>query len=151
MDCAQDTFISSSFWTESTGFAAALKTIEIFTSKNISKFLVNQGEYIKIKWTEISKRTKINISINEFKPLITFKFLDFKDTDLISTIFTQEMLKEGFLATNSIYLSFSHKKYLIDTYLKSFEKVFHKIYKNKSNIKSLLKGNKKTSDFKRLT
>ena len=150
MDYAQDTFISSSLWTESV-FAAAIKTIDLIVKKNIPKFLMHQGSYIEKKWHEISVRTKIKIETNNFKPLITFKFLDFDDTDLVSTYFTQEMLKEGFLATNSIYLSYSHKKYLIDKYLMSFEKVFVKISKNKNQIQSLLLSKKKTADFKRLT
>tara|TARA_Y200000002_G_scaffold192868_1_gene159232 strand:- start:311 stop:1624 length:1314 start_codon:yes stop_codon:yes gene_type:complete len=151
MDYAQDTFISSSLWTESTGFAAAIKTIDIFKSKNVSKFLYKQGMYIEKKWYEIARKTNINIVTNNFKPLITFKFKDFKDSDLISTYFTQEMLKEGFLATNSIYLSYAHKTNLINQYLKSFEKVFKKISKNKNEIKKNLLSSKKTADFKRLT
>ena len=77
MDYAQDTFISSSLWTESTGFAAAIKTIDIFKSKNVSKFLYKQGIYIEKKWYEIASKTNINIVTNNFKPLITFKFKDF--------------------------------------------------------------------------
>ena len=151
MDYAQDTFISSSLWTESTGFAAAIKTIDIFKSKNVAKFLNNQGKYIEKKWFEIAHKTNINIETNNFKPLITFKFKDFKDSDMISTYFTQEMLKEGFLATNSIYLSYAHKTKLINLYLKSFEKVFKKISKNKNEINKNLLSSKKTADFKRLT
>ena len=151
MDYAQDTFISSSLWTESTGFAAAIKTIDIFKSKNVAKFLNNQGKYIEKKWFEIAHKTNINIETNNFKPLITFKFKDFKDSDIISTYFTQEMLKEGFLATNSIYLSYAHKTKLINLYLKSFEKVFKKISKNKNEINKNLLSSKKTADFKRLT
>ena len=109
MDYAQDTFISSSLWTESTGFAATIKTIDIFKSKNVAKFLNNQGKYIEKNGSKIAHKTNINIETNNFKPLITFKFKDFKDSDIISTYFTQEMLKEGFLATNSIYLSYCIK------------------------------------------
>ena len=61
------------------------------------------------------------------------------------------MLKEGFLATNSIYLSFAHKTNLINKYLKSFEKVFKKISRNKNVIQKNLLSSKKTADFKRLT
>ena len=151
MDFAQDTFISSSLWTESVGFAAALKTIDILIKKNVSSFLIRQGTYIEKKWHSIAKKTNIKIVTNNFKPLITFKFINVEDSDLILTYFTQEMLKEGFLATNSIYLSFSHKKKLIDKYLISFEKVFKKISKNKLKIQSLLLSKKKSADFKRLT
>ena len=34
MQAAQSTFISSTFWTERTGYAAALKTLEIMEKEN---------------------------------------------------------------------------------------------------------------------
>ena len=61
------------------------------------------------------------------------------------------MLKEGYLATNSVYISYSHKKKDIDRYLKSCDKVFKKIdfaLKNKNNF---LYGKVKSMGFKRLT
>ena len=139
------------FWTESTGFAAAIKTIKIFNEENVAKFLVETGDYIGSRLLEIAKRENLKIKINEFKPLISFKFLDFENQDLINTFFTQEMLKRGFLATNSIYLSFAHKKNLINLYLKNFQEVLHTIAKNKNDIKGKLLGKIRSADFKRLT
>ena len=98
MDYAQDTFISSSLWTESTGFAAAIKTIDIFKSKNVSKFLYKQGIYIEKKWYEIASKTNINIVTNNFKPLITFKFKDFKDSDSSTSIFYSRNAKGRFFS-----------------------------------------------------
>ena len=153
MDFSQDTFISSTFWTESSGFAASIKTIEIFSKKNVSKHLIRMGNYISKKWKKIAKKHNISISINEFKPLITFNFKEIKESELASTIFTQEMLKEGYLATNSIYLSYCHNKKNIDRYLISFEKVISKIsiYSKKKQLNLILDHKIRSSGFKRLT
>ena len=40
---------------------------------------------------------------------------------------TQELLKKGFLASNTVYSSISHKRYIVDKYLEELEKVFLKI------------------------
>ena len=85
------------------GFAAAIKTIDLIV-KNIPKFLMHQGSYIEKNGMRYQLELKIKIETNNFKPLITFKFLDFDDTDLVSTYFTQEMLKEGFLKLQTVFI-----------------------------------------------
>jgi len=51
------------------------------------------------------------------------------------------MLKKNILATNSIYISTSHKKKIIDYYFKNFENVISKLskIKNTKPIKKILK------------
>ena len=49
------------------------------------------------------------------------------------------MLKEGYLASSSVYLSYSHKEKDIRKYLISLNKVFKKISKIIKNKKSLNK------------
>ena len=39
MSAVQDSFISSSYWTERTGYVAGLKVIEVFQKRNIPKYL----------------------------------------------------------------------------------------------------------------
>ena len=54
--------------------------------------------------------------------------------------FTDEMLKKKYLATNSIYLSYSHKKKDISKYLSSVNTVFKKIgvlVKNKKKLNKI--------------
>ena len=77
MNFAQDTFISSSFWTESTGFAAAIKISRYLMKKMLLNFWLKQ-EIILVQGFRIAKEN-LKIKINEFKPLISFKFLDFEN------------------------------------------------------------------------
>ena len=81
------------------------------------------GDYIIKEWKNISKKSGVKIKIGNYKAIPSFKF-DYKNEKKISTIFTYEMLKKKYLATNSVFLSFSHKKKDIDKYLKNFEIVF---------------------------
>ena len=54
MDAAQDSFISSTFWTERIGPTAALKTLE--EMERIKSWeLINTGKVIRKHWLEIAK------------------------------------------------------------------------------------------------
>ena len=73
------------------------------------------------------------------KTIPSFQFLYGKNNEKIYTYFTDMMLKEKYLATNSIYLSYKHKEQDIKNYLKSVDKVFKKIHLLMKNKKSLKK------------
>ena len=45
------------------------------------------------------------------------------------TFITQEMLKKGFLATNSVYVSMLHDKNIIDEYIENLDQIFSLIQK----------------------
>ena len=81
-------------------------------------------------------------------PYISFGY----DNNLeISTFFTQEMLKKGYLAGSQVATSFAYNKIIIKNYLKAVDKVFNKIQIYLGRGKFPLKGDVKHSTFKRLT
>ena len=53
MDYAQESFISSTFWTERIGPAAALKTLEVMKEIQSWKILPKVGKYISKSWKDI--------------------------------------------------------------------------------------------------
>ena len=59
MSAVQDSFISSSYWTERTGYVAGLKVIEVF-KRNIPKYLKKIGIYFDKKFTSMCNDLKIN-------------------------------------------------------------------------------------------
>ena len=58
----------------------------------------------------------------------------------LHTYFTELMLKKGYLATNSLTITFAHKKKDIDNYLKNCEQVFKIIAKSIKQDKISLKS-----------
>ena len=56
MDFAQNTFISSSMWTERIGFVAAINTIKIFQKKKLWVTINKIGKKIKLNWIKIAKK-----------------------------------------------------------------------------------------------
>ena len=57
MQSITKTFISSTFWTESIGPTAALKTLEIMERKKSWKYITNLGLFIKKRWLMLAKKT----------------------------------------------------------------------------------------------
>lgn len=149
MDAAQDTFISSTYWTERIGPAAAIATINKMLKYNVQDHMIECGKKIQRGWTELAIKNDISIHVGSLYPLSHF---DFNENSLINkTLFTQEMLFRGFLATNSYYACFAHKTEHIESYLSAVDEVFHFISKVKTNPEKYLKGPICQSGFKRLS
>ena len=63
MNSCQDTFISSTFWTERAGPVAALKTLDIMERDKSWEYICTQGEYISKCWREIADKNNLKIKI----------------------------------------------------------------------------------------
>lgn len=153
MDQAQETFISSTFWTERVGFVAALKTIDIIVRNKVWEHLNTIGNLIGEGWEQLAKKHDIELSVTEYKPLISIKFEYGNNNAAISTLFIQEMLKRGYIAATSVYVSFAHSKEIVTEYLSSVDEVFEIISKGikENRINKLLETRVKEEGFKRLT
>lgn len=122
MDAAQDSFISSTYWTESIGPTAAIATIRKMLACNVQEHMVKSGQFIQKGWSNLADKHGLNIHVGSIYPMSHF---DFKDKPLVmKTLFTQEMLKKGFLATNAYYSSYAHKQEHLDSYLNAVNDVF---------------------------
>jgi len=153
LECASNTFISSTFWTEKSGIIAALETLKIM--KNDKTYIKVKKTGIKIKkiWKNLSIKFNIPISINGLDSIPSFKFLG-KDANKFKTYLTQEMIESNILATTSIYVSIEHNEKLLKKYEIELNKIFKKIsmcQKGLMNINSVLKYKEASSDFTRLT
>ena len=150
MEEAQKSFISSSYWTERTSYAAALETINQFEKKNVIKYLIKRGSYFDKKMSSLFNEHSISIGGVKTVPNLIFNQ---ENGILAKTIFTQEMLKRGFLASNVIYFSLSHTDKVIDQYFGACHEVLDLIDSNlkKGNLLDLLDGEISHSGFQRLT
>ena len=151
MQNAQSSFISSTFWSERIGSAAALATLEVFERNKVWEILPKIGRTIKENWEKISIMTGTEISISGIDAMPRFSFT--KDSDnIFRTYFTQEMLKRGFLATTGINVSTVHSNEILNDYFSNMHEVFTDIssMSEVGNISKKLDGNPAHSDFRRL-
>lgn len=151
MQAAQETFISSTYWTDRIGPAAALATIKYFVNNKVQDYLIQAGEQVQKGWEQIAKKNELKIKIGGLAPLSHFVF-DHEKPLVLKTLFTQEMLELGFLATTSFYASIAHKPELIELYLGACDKVFSFLSKamKSGELEKFLKGPVCHSGFKRL-
>ena len=151
MQSIKKTFISSTFWTESIGPTAALKTLEIMEKKKSWKYITSLGLFIKKKWINLAKKHQLKINVQGISALCTFNFRS-KNHQAYRTYITQEMLKNNFLATNTIYVSISHNKKIINTYFSHLDRIFSIISKCEKgdDIFKYLETKVSETDFARL-
>ena len=150
MNMAQDTFISSTMWTDRLGFIAAKTTLDKVKKLKINKIISDYGLMIKKSWLVIAKKNNIKIIVSGINSIPTFKF-DYLDSLKIATFFTQEMLKLGFLANTTLSATYAYNKIIINKYLKCFDKVFQKINIQLKANTLKLDGEIKHSTFQRVT
>lgn len=151
MKNANKTFISSTFWSESSGYAAALKTLEIMEKKSSWLYISSMGKYIKNKWLSLAKKNRLKIEIFGISSLPSFVFK--KNHIIYKSFITQEMLKHNILATNTIYVSMSHNKNNLKKYFKCLDKIFRVISKCENNGDDIFRyfnSEISRSDFRRL-
>lgn len=151
MKVAEETFISSTFWTERIGPSAALKTLEVMEREKSWERITATGKDIEKRWKVLSEKYKLPIEISGLPALVNFNipvdnWLKYK------TLITQEMLKKGFLSANSVYVCTEHTENVINTYFEALDSVFSTIAdcENGQNVDDLLKGPVCHSGFKRL-
>ncbi len=152
MSAAQESFISSTFWTERVGFVAALKTLEIMARDRVWEHLIRIGTAIGEGWIALGRKHGLKLSVTDYKPLITMK-LDYGDQNpALITLFTQEMLKRGYLAATSVYVSQAHTLSIVQDYLQAVDQVFALISDaiRTGTVAEKLQTRVKSDAFKRL-
>ncbi|MBL11060.1 MAG: glutamate-1-semialdehyde aminotransferase [Acidiferrobacteraceae bacterium] len=123
MEAAQNTFISSTFWTERIGPSAALATLRVMENTRSWEYITKIGKSIGNNWQRLGEQHGLTINISGLPALIAFEipvtnWLKYK------TLITQEMLKCGILAANSVYVCTAHTPALVDEYLQQLDSVF---------------------------
>ena len=150
MQAAQDTFISSTFWTERIGPSAAIKTLEVMEREASWEQVTLAGKRVRRGWQRLADSHGIQIEQNGLDALAGFSFTN--NHLACKTLLTQEMLKRGYLAGTAFYGSCAHNEEIIDVYLGHVDEVFKMIGSCDSieSIEDLLEGPICHNGFKRL-
>ena len=151
MDEANNTFISSTFWSEKIGFVAGLKTLEIMEKESSWKKIPKVGRKIKEDWKRLAKKHDLSIDLFGIDSLPSFSFRS-ENNQAYKTLITQEMLKQGYLAGTSVYVSTEHSEEIIDSYFNKLDPVFEQIKKCEDGLEvmNLLEGPIAHKTFERL-
>lgn len=151
MKKAEESFISSTFWTERIGFAAALSSIKYFEDMKPWKKLINNGKYLNKELIRIATANNLKIKISGYESITSFTFLS-PFSRYFKTYMTQEMLKKGYLTSTLFYLTIYHDKKVIDNYIRKLNNIFKFLgsVNNLSQIYSKLDTSLSHQTFERL-
>ncbi len=153
MDSAQESFISSTYWTEAVGPTAALATIDKMEKTKVWEHVDRIGQIVKKYWLETAAKNGIDISCGGHNCLAHFGFKEHSME--LKTLYTTLMLDEGFLGNTCLYATLAHNDEILALYRDAMDKVFYKIRTilDKGGIEAVLEaldGKVCQSGFKRL-
>tara|TARA_B100001175_G_C19501346_1_gene638249 strand:+ start:1341 stop:2648 length:1308 start_codon:yes stop_codon:yes gene_type:complete len=152
MEAAQNTFISSTFWTERIGPTAALATLKVMKDVKSWEIITSIGMKMRDGWQALANSHNLDITISGLPSISTYSFNSVKALEY-KTLITQEMLKKGFLASTNFYASTAHNQDNLNLYLEALNDIYILIgacEKGDLKIENLLKGPVCHSGFKRL-
>ena len=151
MQAAQNTFISSTFWTERIGPTAAIKTLEVMEKTKSWEQITKTGTSITTGWKTLASKYGLSISTAGLPALTSFSF-ESKNALAYKTFITQEMLAKGYLAGTSVYTCLAHTPEIISEFLQALDPIFAiiKECEDGRDILSLLNGPVCHKGFKRL-
>ena len=151
MRAAQDTFISSTFWTERLGPVAALATLSEMERLRSWEILPALGKRVKDFWATNFASNSLEFRISGIDAIASFELL-VPNWHKVKTLITQEMLTRGFLASSSFYASTAHADNLVDQYFQAFSEVMSvvKVAIENDSVDSLLHGGVAQTGFSRL-
>jgi glutamate-1-semialdehyde 2,1-aminomutase len=152
MEGAHISFISSTYWTESIGPVAAVATLKKMKTVDVPAYVAIIGEEIMSAWRILGERHNLPVTTGGYPALAHFSF-QHNEAEKLRTIYTQMMLKQGFLAGLYVYPTMAHTSEIIKMYYNAIDEVFGEIsiaFHNGS-IDKLLTGRVALSGFARLT
>jgi glutamate-1-semialdehyde 2,1-aminomutase len=152
MNVAQETFVSSTYWTERVGPAAALATIKKHIRLDLAKLLAEKGARVREIWTRAAANTDVKIQISGMGPLPGFAFTH-AEAIALKTLFNQKLLERGYLASTLVYVTYAHTTALLDQYESAVSAVFSEIaelLKSGASVQGALRGPLVHTGFSRL-
>lgn len=104
MSAAQNTFISSTTWSERIGPTAAIATIQKMWANDVFEHNTHIGELVKgaIEWN--AKQTGLDVKVQGHPTMLHMTF----PNDIMRTFYTSLMLERNILAGKDFYAMYAH-------------------------------------------
>lgn len=115
MQAVTSSFVSSTYWTERIGPAAAIATITKLRNRQVVGRLRELGVRIQEIWKDASQEFGIPVAISGFPAMSYLAFLGAEALDL-QTLFTREMLARGVLAGPRYYANYAQTDRDVEKY-----------------------------------
>jgi len=152
MDGAHSSFISSTYWTESLGPAAALATLHKMQKINVPAHVAHIGSMVLDLWHRHADKHSLPVVAGDGYPCLAHFHFEHELAEELRTLYTQLMLGRGFLAGTSIYPTLAHTDEIVALYGEAIDAVFGEIAAALAagEAKARLRGPVAHSGFRRL-
>jgi glutamate-1-semialdehyde 2,1-aminomutase len=124
MDAADASFISSSYWTDGVGTAAALAVLKKMQNLNVQQVVWEKGIKFQNALKELANRypsCAIETGGMPSTPTLTFQLAE--NAPAAKTLYIRKMLEKGFLVSSIFYLMYAHKEKHMALLLEALDEV----------------------------
>ena len=151
MQAAQNTFISSTFWTERIGSVAGVATLGVMEREKSWERITATGKDIAARWRALGDKYGLPL-MTAGVPALTSFALKLPQAQAYRTLITQEMLDKGYLAATAVYTCTAHTPDIVDGYFEALDPVFSLIRdcEDGRDVLALLRGPVAHTGFTRL-
>jgi glutamate-1-semialdehyde 2,1-aminomutase len=152
MDGAHSSFISSTYWTEGVGPAAAVATLRKMMRLDVPAHVAHIGQLVKQQWRTLGDKHGLPVVTDNGYPCMAhFKF-DGAWANELKTLYTQRMLARGFLSGTYIYPSMAHTEEIVALHGQAVDETFAELATalKAGKVTEALAGPPAHSGFRRL-
>lgn len=151
MQAAQESFVSSTLWTEGLGFAAGLAALRKLECHDVPAHLATIGTRLRDGLLEVAQCHRVCMNVKGHPAITVIEFVH-AESAALQTLFTVRMLDRGFLASSAFYPSLAHEPRHVDAYLAAADEVFGELGKAiaEGDVRQRLGSPVKHSGFARL-
>ena len=152
MQAAQESFISSAYWTEGVGPAAAVAAVKKMMRIDVPAHLAKIGTAVMDGWRTLGEQHGLPIIVGGRPQMMTFGF-QHGDAAALTTMMTARMLGRGFLAGGYFNPMLAHEPRHVQAYLAALDETFAEMADAiaKNEVAARIGGPIKQSGFARLT
>ncbi len=153
MNSAESSFISSSYWTDGVGTAAALAVLKKMKDLNIQQEVWEKGlEFQQVLKGMANSYPLCNIEIGGMPSSPTISFQSAENAQAVKTLYIRKMLEKGFLVSSIFYLMYAHKETHISKLAEALQVTFSEIENiiKAGTLESELNGSVARPGFARL-
>ncbi len=147
-------FVSSTFWSDNVGLAAALTTIRELKRRNSEPFFDSMGELVKKTINDALASTGLPAACVglSYNPALSFDLPDPELIPIASTLFVQEMSRRGIFTATSFRVTMAHTEKDIRQLGEAAAEVFALIKSglDRGSMADLLECDPKKEPFRRL-
>lgn len=129
MEGARKSFISSTYWTERTGPAAALATLRRMEETRVWEHVRKIGAQVLELWRAGAEKYALPLVLDtepDYACLAAFGFTGARATEL-RTLYTRYLLEEGFLAGCGFYPTLAHTAQDVAEFGEALDRTFAKL------------------------